>query len=98
MSHELKFKRPGGIELQVDLHSSGRYFVTLLHRTRRHDWRVLVSSSAVLASQCKLCECDGTWSLCATFDARFWLSADEARQLQETFGLDVQRASTRAAS
>lgn len=96
MSTELKFKRPGGIELNV--HVAGhRYFAFVLHN-HRGKCEVLANINAVSPANCELREFEGHWSLAMDHFTTFHVTADEARQLQETFGLQVRHVSARAAS
>jgi hypothetical protein len=96
VSSELKFKRPGGIELHVHF-TSGRYFVTVMYG---HDgkWEVLANINAVSPSNCELHELEGHWSLATDVYTTFYVTTDEARHLQETFCLQVRHIPARVAS
>lgn len=96
MSTELKFKRPGGIELHVCL-TGDRYFVTVMHG-RGGKWEVLASINAVRPENCELHESEDRWSLSTDVFTLFHVTPDEARQLQEAFGLQVRHIPARAAS
>lgn len=100
MSHELKFKRPGRVEIEVSLSKGGKLYLRICQTTgRRFSTRFhhLADALAISPGDCGLVEHSGRWTL-NIGETAFHFEPNEARQLQETFGLQVRHIPARAAS
>jgi hypothetical protein len=96
MTAELKFKRPGRVYIGVDKSAGGYIYAAVRQVSRAHDHHHIASASGP-AVDCALWDVGGSWHLDVR-GAAFQLTADEARQLQETFGLQVRHIAAKAAS
>jgi hypothetical protein len=100
MSNEVTFNRPGRVQISVSMSAGRRLYVRILQLTgKRFETRCkhLASVQCVDPKSCNLIEANGRWSL-DIGETSFDFEPDEARQLQETFGLTVKRIPARAAS
>ena len=100
MSTELTFARPGGIEIVVEMSAGKRLYIRIRQTTGKGfeaRCHILASTLSVRPDACELLEHEGRWTL-DIGDTGYFFEPDEARQLQETFGLQVRHIPARPAS
>lgn len=100
MSTELKFKRPGGVYIEISSSVGNRIYVSLGQMSGfcfKAKHRHLATMHAVLLSDCELVEYKGRWSLDVR-DVSVHFEPNEAQQLRDQFGFNVRHLKPSTAS